>query len=179
MYLQKLMPKLVLSSRKETTSFINVNVSLLFNSTRNKLLIILKLLHIFSMVELFSGPLVQLVLVENVVLSITWFAVIKKQTRNTILSLIMNFMRQSIRDSKLNQIIQKVFMLTLRTHWVVMYLMKVTGEILDVMKIQLIGMSLITSLKEIFHMLMLLKQILIRDLHLFQNTDGTDSIVYL
>src|SRR5438046_1049648 len=170
------MQKLVLSPRKETTSFINVNVSLLFNSTRNKLLIMLKLLHIFLMVELFNGPLVQLVLVENVVLSITWFAVVKKQTRNTILSLIMNFMRQSIRDSKLNQIIQKVFMLTLRTHWMVMYLMKVTGETLDVMKIQLIGMSLIASLKELFLMLMLLKHVLIKDpLHTLQDMDGIES----
>src|SRR5438034_277852 len=88
----------------------------------------------------------------------------------------MNFMRQSIRDSKLNQIIQKVFMLTLRTHWMVMYLMKVTGETLDVMKIQLIGMSLITSLKELFLMLMLLKHVLIKDpLHTLQDMDGIES----
>src|SRR5947207_14329838 len=114
------MQKLVLSPRKEITSFINVNVSLLFNSTRNKLLIMLKLLHIFLMVELFNGPLVQLVLVENVVLSTIWFAVVKKQTRNTILSLTMISMRQFTRDLKLNQIIQKVFMLTPKIHWVIM-----------------------------------------------------------
>src|SRR5436190_23289820 len=140
----------------------------------------LRLLHIFSMVELFNGPLVQLVLVENVVLFTIWFAVVKKQIRNTILSLIMISMRQFIRDSKLNQIIQKVSLLILKTHWVVMYLMKVTGEILAGMKIQLIGMSLITFLKEeIFPMLMLLNRILIRDLLLLRIMDGINLIPYL
>ena len=59
----------------------------------------------------------------------------------------------------------------------VLYPIKVTEKTLDDMKIQLIGMNLIMSLKEPLLMLMLLKHVLIKDpLHLLQKMDGIEVI---